>query len=99
LIRRAEARRAELGYDAGLIPRILDDGGVIWGRCGQGVGNSAPALREDDAGHAKYTGGALGRYITTGLEQRPATTEPTDDPELAKYRGRGLPGWGDDTGP
>jgi hypothetical protein len=94
LIRRAEARRADLGYSPGLIGRILDDGGMIWGRCGQHVDNSAPALDEDDAGHRKYTRGALGRYITTGLEQRPATTEPTDDPELAKYRGCGLPGWG-----
>ncbi len=53
-------------------------------------GNSAPALGEDDAGHRKYTGGALGRYITTGLadpppdgDPSPTTTAPADDPELA----------------
>ncbi len=104
LIHRAEARRAEQGYSAGLIGRILDDGGVIWGRCGQRVDTSAPApaLDNDDAGHRKYTCGALGKYIKTGLgdsssdmEPPPGDTRPEDDLELVPYRGRGLPWRGD----
>jgi hypothetical protein len=102
-IERAERRRAELGYSPGLIAKILADGEVVWTGCGQRVDTlPPPPLDEDDAGHEKYTGGALGRYITTGLEDpppdgdpSPTTTAPADDPELAPYRGRGLPGWGD----
>jgi hypothetical protein len=102
LIHRAEARRAEQGYSAGLIGRILDDGGVIWGRSGQRVENSAPApaLDDDDAGHRKYTRGALGRYIKTGLhDPPPGDTAPVDDPELVWCRSRGLPWWSDGEAP
>jgi hypothetical protein len=103
-IERAERRRAELGYSSGLIPKILDDNMAIWGGCGKRVDNSlAPPLDEEDSGHRKYTRGALGRYIRTGLEAPPPRSElppgdpeqPADDPELARYRGRGLPWWGD----
>jgi hypothetical protein len=101
LIRRAEQRRAALGYTTGLIGRILDDGGVIWGTCGQLVENQASALQDDrDAGHAKYIRGPLSKYIKTGLEDPlPSNTEPANDPELARYRGRGMPWWGDGGAP
>jgi hypothetical protein len=106
LIRRAEARRRELGYSAGLIGRILDDGGVIWGRCGQPVDNSAPALGEDDAGYDKYLNGPLGTYITTGLDDplperhAPVHAAPRgDDHELAADRGIRMPWWGEADGP
>ena len=77
--------------------RQVTSTGVIWGRCGQPVEIPAPApLRDDDAEHDKYTRGALGRYIKTGLaDPLPTTTAPADDPELARDRGRGLPRWGD----
>jgi hypothetical protein len=96
LIRRAEARRVELGYTPGLIGRILDDGGVIWGRCGQGVDTSPNAT----ASHDKYTTGALARYYLhllpdAGLpnsgdpppdsDPPPGDTAPADDPKVAKY--------------
>jgi hypothetical protein len=110
LIRRAEARRAELGYSAGLIGRILDDHGVIWGRCGQRVENSPDAPES----HAKYTTGALARYYVhlapdDGLpnsedpppdsDPPPGATEPADDPALMMYRGYDLPQWSDGRGP
>ncbi len=34
-IERAERRRAALGYNPGLIPKILADGGVVWKTCGK----------------------------------------------------------------
>ncbi len=59
----------------------------------------APAL-DDDAGHRKYTRGALGRYIKTGLhDPLPGDTTLVDDPELVWCRSRGLPGWSDGEAP
>ena len=87
--------------------RQVANTGVIWGRCGQPVEIPAPApLRDDDAGHDKYTRGALGRYIKTGLEDLPleraapaAAALLGDDPQLATDRGIRMPRWGDDAGP
>ncbi len=92
----------------GLIGRILDDGGVIYGTCGKPVDNSPQsAFDDDDAGHAKYIRGALGRYIKTGLEHPPpdtddpppGATDPADDLALRKYRGSGMPCWGEGRAP
>jgi hypothetical protein len=74
---------------------------VMWRRWGHHVDKSRlPAPHEDDAGHHKYTRGVLGQYIRTGLEDPPPDREPpsndmqpADDPDLAKYRGRGMPCW------
>jgi hypothetical protein len=110
LIRRAEQRRAELGYSAGLIGRILDDGGVIWGRCRQPVDHASRGCESDD----KYTTGALARYyrqlrpnhppsdvggLPPHTDEPPGDTSPDDDPELVKYRDIGMPCWGDGGGP
>ena len=77
------------------------------GRWGHHVDKSRlPAPHEDDAGHHKYTGGALGQHIRTGLEDPPPDREPSshdmqpaDDPDLAKYRGRGMPCWSERCAP
>jgi hypothetical protein len=59
------------------------------------------ALDDDDAWRDKYTGGALGRYIETGLGESPPdgvgppeVVPPDDDAELAKYRAHStVPPW------
>ncbi len=79
-----------------------------WKTCGKPVENASMVpLNDADAGHAKYIGGALGRYITTGLEHPPldtdapppGATDPADDLALRKYRGSGMPCWGEGRAP
>lgn len=84
---RAERRRAELDAEPGMIIHILDEDGVVWTSGGKHVDNSATVPLDDaDAGHTKYIGGALGRYIRTGLDEPPPGDDVPVPTEPERYR-------------